>query len=271
MQIFTNLEEWRAFRRNLPVSLSLGFAPTMGNLHLGHLSLFAAAKKENDRVITSLFINPTQFNNPQDFLHYPRTFEEDLTLMEEAGINYCLLPNKASMYPDNYNFQVQEQKLSTHLEGTHRLGHFTGVLTVVMKLLNLVKPHSAYFGEKDYQQYRLIEEMTKAFFMDINIKVCPTIRENSGLAYSSRNNRLKTEEKTMAERFAEIFHQNKPCSVLQEELQHAGIGVEYLEIFQNRLYVAVQIGQVRLIDNRSLSILDEHVLEYKCNSIALSS
>ena len=254
MQIFTNLDEWITFRRNLSASLSLGFAPTMGNLHLGHLSLFAAAKNAHDRVATSLFINPTQFNNPQDFIQYPRTLKQDLALLEEAGVDYCLVPDKSAMYPDNYSFQVQEQKLSNHLEGAHRPGHFTGVLTVVMKLLNLIKPQCAYFGEKDYQQYRLIEGMAKAFFMDIDIKVCPTIRENSGLAYSSRNKRLTFEEKKLAERFAAIFHQNKACSVLQEELKNAGIAVEYLEIFQGRRYAAVQIGQVRLIDNQPFPV-----------------
>lgn len=253
MQIFTKIEEWIAFRLELPANLTLGFAPTMGNLHLGHLSLFAKAKQENDLVATSLFINPTQFNNPEDFKHYPRTLEEDLTLLKEAGVDYCLLPDEPSIYPDAYTFQIQENHFSTHLEGAHRPGHFTGVLTVVMKLLNLMKADRAYFGEKDYQQYRLIEGMAKAFFMDVEIKVCPTIREDSGLAFSSRNNRLNSLEKKQAEQFAGIFLQNKTSTELQEELKEAGIDVEYLEVYEDRLYAAVKIGQVRLIDNQALT------------------
>lgn len=252
MQIFTNIEEWRAFRRSLPENLSLGFVPTMGNLHAGHLSLFAAARKENTRTATSLFINPAQFNNPLDFSGYPRTLDQDLALLEAAGLDYCLLPEKEAMYPDDYTCQVQETRFSQALEGAHRPGHFTGVLTVVMKLFQLVKPQRAYFGEKDYQQYRLIEAMTNAFFMDIAIKVCPTVRENSGLAFSSRNTLLAPEEKKQAEKFAAIFHQDKTCAALKQELEQAGIDVEYLEVLQGRRYAAVKIGQIRLIDNRAL-------------------
>lgn len=252
MQIFHDMDEWRTFRRNLPSEQSLGFAPTMGNLHAGHLSLFAAAKREDAILATSLFINPTQFNNPLDFSSYPRTLEQDLTLLENAGVDYCLLPEKEAIYPDDYTYQIQETALSQRLEGAHRPGHFTGVLTVVMKLFNLVKPRHAWFGEKDYQQYCLIRDMAKAFFMDIEVRVCPTVRENSGLACSSRNNLLTVEEKRQAESFAGIFHQNKPCAELKSTLESAGIAVEYLEVFQDRLYAAVKIGQVRLIDNRPL-------------------
>ena len=118
-----------------------------------------------------------------------------------------------------------------------------------MKLLNLVKPHNAYFGEKDYQQYLLIRGMTEAFFLDINIKACPTIRESSGLAYSSRNNRLTAEQRISAEKFAHIFHQDKPCDLIIKELQKEGIEVEYLVDYQGRRFTAVVIGTIRLIDN----------------------
>lgn len=253
MQIFHHLEEWRAFRRGLPLDLSLGFAPTMGNLHIGHASLFAASRQENDRTITSLFVNPTQFNQANDFTHYPRTLKEDLELLTQAGVDYCLLPDEKEIYADNYCYQVQENSRSQLMEGQHRPGHFNGVLTVVMKLLNLTKPHRAYFGEKDYQQLQLIRDMTAAFFMDVEIKACPTIRETSNLAYSSRNNRLSKEQRLIADQFARIFHQTDlSVKQLLIELNKLDLVVDYLEEHQGRRFIAVKIGDIRLIDNYSL-------------------
>ena len=184
MQIFHHLDEWRRVRHAMSADLSLGFVPTMGNLHRGHASLFEASQHENDCTIASIFINPTQFNRPEDFTHYPRTLDADLELLSNLGVNYCLLPNEQAMYTDGYHYQIEENHLGLLMEGKQRPGHFTGVLTVVMKLLNLAKPHRAYFGEKDYQQLQLIRGMVNNFFMDIDIKSCPTIREHSGLAFS---------------------------------------------------------------------------------------
>ena len=157
MQIFNTLQEWRFFRNSLKQDKQLGFAPTMGNLHEGHQSLFLKSKKENDYTVTSLFVNPTQFNRSDDFTHYPRTLEEDLQLMTKAGVDFCILPKEEEIYADKYTYQIQENELCTLMEGAHRPGHFNGVLTVVMKLFQLVKPTRAYFGEKDYQQYLLIK------------------------------------------------------------------------------------------------------------------
>ncbi|WP_392538754.1 pantoate--beta-alanine ligase [Legionella sp. 227] len=253
MQIFHNLDEWISFRKTLSPSLNLGFAPTMGNLHAGHASLFVASQKENQHTVSSLFVNPTQFNQAEDFKNYPRTLEADLKIMEDAGVDFCILPNEQSMYADQYNYQVQENQLCQLMEGKHRPGHFNGVLTVVMKLFNLVKPHRAYFGEKDYQQYLLIQGMVKAFFMDIEIKACPTIREVSGLAYSSRNNRLNKEQKALAEQFAALFQQKElSCAQIIERLTAKGIAVEYVEEHQNRRFAAIRIDEIRLIDNYSL-------------------
>lgn len=255
MQIFHNLDEWRLFRHTLSQDSSLGFAPTMGNLHAGHASLFFASQKENQYTVSSLFVNPTQFNQAEDFKHYPRTLEADLQIMAESGVDFCILPEEQAMYADRYNYQIHELQLCQLMEGRHRPGHFNGVLTVVMKLFNLVKPHKAYFGEKDYQQFLLIKEMVKAFFMDIELKPCPTIREPSGLAYSSRNNRLSVEQKALAETFANLFQQhNKSCNQITQELAEQGITVEYIEEYQGRRYAAVQIGAVRLIDNYCLEI-----------------
>ncbi|TID99043.1 pantoate--beta-alanine ligase, partial [Legionella pneumophila] len=133
MQIFHNLNEWIRFRNSLSPDLSLGFAPTMGNLHAGHASLFLASSKENHYTVSSLFVNPTQFNNPDDYKHYPRTVDADLELMTQNGVDFCILPNENEIYTDGYAYQVQENRLGQLMEGKHRPGHFNGVLTIVMK------------------------------------------------------------------------------------------------------------------------------------------
>lgn len=249
MQIFSDLNEWVKVRNHLPQTLSLGFVPTMGNLHQGHASLFLASSQENSSTLASVFVNPTQFNNKKDLELYPRTIEADVELMANSGVDFCILPKEEDLYADGYAYQIQEKHLSQLMEGKHRPGHFEGVLTVVMKLLHLARPHRAYFGEKDYQQYLLIKGMAKALYMNLEIKACPTLREASGLAYSSRNNRLNPEQRKRAEHFASLFLQNKPCPLLFEELTQAGIQVDYLEEYQNRKFVAAWIDGVRLIDN----------------------
>ena len=255
MQIFRDMNEWRLVRHALSANLSFGFVPTMGNLHRGHASLFTASRQQNDCTIASIFINPTQFNRTDDFTHYPRTLDDDLDILTQTGVDYCLLPNEEAIYPDGYHYQIQENSRSSLMEGKQRPGHFTGVLTVVMKLLNLVKPQRAYFGEKDYQQLQLIRGMVADFFMDIEIKPCRTIREASGLAYSSRNNRLNKEQRQLAEQFARIFHQiAKPNEQLMAELNEIDIAVEYLEEHEGRRFVAVQMGDVRLIDNYAVKM-----------------
>jgi pantoate--beta-alanine ligase len=247
--MFNNLNEWIRFRKTLSSDSSLGFVPTMGNLHAGHASLFLKSREKNARTVSSLFVNPTQFNNPNDLALYPRTLKADIQIMENAGVDFCILPDEKAMYADAYRYQVQEKQLAMCLEGKHRPGHFDGVLTVVLKLLHLTKPTRAYFGEKDYQQFLLIQSMVDAFFMDIEIKACPTIREQSGLAFSSRNNRLTSEQRLTADAFAKLFHQDKSCSLIHDELTTLGIRVDYLEEYEGRRYAAVSIGDVRLIDN----------------------
>ena len=249
MQVFRDLNEWRQVRKTLPAHQSIGFVPTMGNLHAGHASLFTTSKQENDCTIASVFINPTQFNQPTDFKHYPRTLDADLALLERTGVDYCLLPDKQAVYPDEYRYKLDEISLAHQMEGRQRPGHFTGVLTVVMKLFNLVRPTQAYFGEKDYQQLQLIRGMVDAFFMDITIVGTPTIREASGLAYSSRNTRLTPEQRQQADQFATIFHQHSSCEQIIKALDAIGVAVDYIEEHEGRRYAAVHIGDVRLIDN----------------------
>ncbi len=249
MQIFKNLEEWQAHRKTLSNTLSIGFVPTMGNLHAGHASLFKKSQQDNTITIASIFINPTQFNQENDFKHYPRTLEQDVALLSNLGVDYCLLPDEKAMYSDGYRYQIDEKQLTQIMEGKHRAHHFTGVLTIVMKLFNLTKPNRAYLGEKDYQQFELIRDMSTAFFMNIEVIACPTVREASGLAYSSRNGRLNAEQRTLAEQFARIFHQPIPIEKIIHELKDMGIRIDYVEEHQRRRYAAVHIGDIRLIDN----------------------
>lgn len=230
----------------------IGFVPTMGNLHQGHASLFTRSSQENVYTVSSLFINPTQFNQLNDYFLYPKTLEADIALMEQNGVDFCILPRKEEMYADEYRYQMHETELTQLMEGKHRPGHFNGVLTVVLKLLHLTRPNSAYFGEKDYQQYLLIKDMVAAFFMNVAIVPCPTVREESGLAFSSRNNRLNPEQRLLAEEFARVFHQHKPCAMIKEELHDLGIQVDYVEEHFNRRFAAIFIHDIRLIDNYAL-------------------
>ncbi|MGA0840714.1 MAG: pantoate--beta-alanine ligase, partial [Pseudomonadales bacterium] len=158
MKCFEHLDHWRATRAGLEAT-RVGFVPTMGALHAGHASLLSRSVAECDYTVLSIYVNPTQFNDPSDLDRYPRTLSEDLALAESLGVDAVLLPDYASLYPDGYRYRLDETGFSRTLCGAHRPGHFVGVLTVVMKLLNLVRPWRAYFGEKDYQQYVLIRDL----------------------------------------------------------------------------------------------------------------
>ncbi len=265
-KIISSINEWRQLRKTFPYDQSVGFVPTMGNLHPGHLSLLEKSRAENQTSVLSIFINPTQFNDKSDFEKYPKTLEDDLRLAEQAKIDFVLLPQEKDIYPEGYQFKIVENKISQILEGKHRPGHFDGVLTIVMKLLSLVKPHRAYFGEKDYQQFQLIKEMCAAFFMDIDIIPCPTVRLPSGLAISSRNNLLKASDLKQSEQFSFYLKSGESEAIIQSNLEKAGFKVEYIEKWNNRLYGAVKIGNVRLIDNIILDVQDSSIHD----SMALS-
>lgn len=250
--VVQSLSEWQAIRSGLDPSLRIGFVPTMGNLHAGHASLLARAKAENDISVLSIFVNQTQFNDKNDYENYPKTQEADITLAKQHGVDYVLLPQASAMYPDNYLYRISEHNISTLLEGKHRPGHFDGVLTVVMKLLLLVRPNRAYFGEKDYQQYQLIQGMVDAFFMQIEIIPCPTVRQHNGLALSSRNTRLSPLELEKAALFAQALHTSQDEADIATALSRLGFEVDYIEKWQGRLFGAVKLGEVRLIDNHPL-------------------
>lgn len=254
MQVISSLAQWHPLCHTIPVDRTIGFVPTMGALHAGHLSLVQTSQLNNDLTIVSIYVNPTQFNQADDFTHYPRTLDRDLELLAEAGVDICLVPEQHEMNNDQYRFQITEHALTQKMEGQHRPGHFTGVLTVVMKLLQIVRPSQAYFGEKDYQQFQLIHDMAEAFFLGIRIHACPTIREADGLPYSSRNQRLSPEQRQLASRFAAIFHQSIPIDEIRHQLQALGIRVDYVEEHNHRRFAAVHIGDIRLLDNIPLNV-----------------
>ncbi len=228
---------------------SVGLVPTMGALHAGHLSLVDAAKDVNDNVVVSIFVNPTQFDKDSDLAHYPNTLAADLEQLASVGVDAVFLPDFAMMYPDNFQYQVTETSLSQLYCGAHRPGHFDGVLSVVMKLFNLVKPDQAYFGEKDYQQLNLIKGMVEAFFLDIQIVSCPIIRETDGLAMSSRNLRLTAIERKIAPQLYAILMSDSSLSDKKQQLISIGFDVDYLEVMDGRLLAAASLGDIRLIDN----------------------
>jgi len=176
----------------------VGFVPTMGALHLGHLSLIREAKKECDFVVVSIFVNPIQFGPHEDYRRYPRNFKEDKKILEEEKVDLLFLPSVKAMYPENFSTYVEEVSLSKYLCGRFRPGHFRGVTTVVTKLFNIVMPDISYFGQKDFQQAQIIKRMVRDLNFSIKIKVLPIIREEDGLAMSSRNSYLTYSEREKA-------------------------------------------------------------------------
>jgi pantoate--beta-alanine ligase len=258
-QLIQSLAEWRELRSTL--TSEVGFVPTMGNLHQGHLSLLEQSRKENAISVLSIFVNPTQFNNANDYVHYPKTIEQDKHIAEQAKVDYILLPSYREIYPDDYAYQVSEHEISEQLEGEFRPGHFTGMLTIVLKLLLLVKARRAYFGEKDYQQLALTRGMVKSFFIDTEIVGCPTIRNEFGLPHSSRNNRLTPEQYLQAKYFPSIFHSPLlSCDDIKAALSAKGFVVDYVREWEGRRFAAVKIGDVRLIDNIGI---DENFISIK--------
>ena len=252
MKVFERLSDWREFRKTLRTP-SLGFVPTMGALHEGHASLIRQSVEENASTVLSIYVNPTQFDNASDLQKYPITWEQDLILAKEAGVDYVLSPSFSEMYPDKYRFRVREDDFSQLLCGANRPGHFEGVLTVVLKLLNLVGADRAYFGEKDFQQYSLIRDMCESFFISTEIVPCPIVREENGLAMSSRNQRLSAAERASAPKFFEILSRPFDDAQVADQLAETGFRVDYVETHQGRRFGAVKVGhgknEIRLIDN----------------------
>ncbi|KAA9132046.1 pantoate--beta-alanine ligase [Marinihelvus fidelis] len=251
MNRFDDLGQWQAHRRALRTG-ELGFVPTMGALHAGHRSLVEASVNGNERTVVSLFVNPTQFDQRADLDAYPADLDGDLDKLRAWGVDDVLVPDYGALYPDGYRYRVAESGLSSRLCGAHRPGHFDGVLSVVMKLFNLVRPARAYFGEKDWQQLALVRGMVEAFFMPVDIVGCPTVREGDGLALSSRNQRLSPAERAMAPGFHRALVQQASADDAAQALQAAGFDVDYVEDIDGRRLGAVRLGSTRLIDNIAL-------------------
>jgi pantoate--beta-alanine ligase len=247
MKIVSDIHQWQDIRRSLKGSV--GFVPTMGHLHEGHASLCARARQENDIVAASIFVNPTQFNQSSDFEQYQRTLEADCRLLESVGVDYVFCPPKEDMYPDGYEVQVSETKLSHELEGEFRPGHFTGMLTVVLKLLNLAQANRAYFGEKDFQQLLLVKKMAAALFLPVEIVACETVRADSGLALSSRNTRLDAGQRRKAAELAQLLMSDMSDNEAKKQLEQLGFRPEYVVTKWGRRLAAAWLDKVRLIDN----------------------
>lgn len=247
MKILRTPAEFRAWRRS--VTGSVGFVPTMGALHEGHATLLRRCRAENEVAVLSIFVNPTQFNDPKDFEKYPITWDTDVALAEREGIDAIFAPVKADLYPDDYKYRVIENDFSHVLDGAARPGHFDGVLTVVMKLFNVVQPRRTYFGEKDYQQLQLIRGMASAFFMDLEVIPVATVRAEDGLALSSRNLRLTPDQRELAPILYKVIRSASTAAEAAAELGHRGFRVDTIEDFNGRRFAAAFLGEVRLIDN----------------------
>jgi len=248
MKVFTQIPAWLDYRQKLEAG-PVGFVPTMGALHEGHLSLVRRCRAENGFSVASVFVNPAQFDRVEDLADYPRQVGEDMQVLELAGVDAALVPTESQIYPDYGNYRVMEGQFSKLLCGAHRPGHFDGVLNVVMRLFNIVRPARAYFGEKDWQQLQLVRGMVEAFFMDIEIVACPVVREADGLAMSSRNRLLNDEQRRLAPELHEELASGRAPEDVRKRLEALGFTVDYVEEYGGRRLAAASLGATRLIDN----------------------
>jgi len=276
MQIISTIAEMRSHADSLRTEgKRIGFVPTMGFLHDGHLSLMGRARQENDTVVASIFVNPTQFGPSEDLARYPRDAEGDRSKCGSAGVDILFTPAAAEMYPEEPVVFVTEEGISDILEGAIRPGHFRGVATVVAKLFHIVKPHRSYFGQKDFQQCAVIKRMVRGLDLDVEIAVLPTVREADGLAMSSRNSYLDGSQRKQAAclyrallaagelisagvREPEKVRQKMRAVIAQEK----GVEVDYVEVADPEtlapldvvrmpvvVLIAARFGTTRLIDN----------------------
>jgi len=277
MKIFTIKQELKAFlATKKKENKTVGFVPTMGALHKGHLSLIEKAKKKNDIVVVSIFVNPTQFNNQEDLVKYPKTIENDTKLLKSVACDVLFFPSVKEIYDDNISSEKFDfDGLEHQMEGKFRDGHFDGVGTIVKTLFEIVTPNKAYFGEKDFQQLQIIKKMVDKNQLSVKIKGCPIFREDDGLAMSSRNTRLTKEHREVAPFIYKTLKKarkkfgtenaNKITEwVTKQFKKHPLLDLEYftiadeksLETIKNkesnknyRAFIAVFAGEIRLIDN----------------------
>ena len=273
MKLINSIQEMKSLRKN--IRGTLGFVPTMGYLHEGHVSLVQQSVKDNDITAVSIYVNPTQFGPNEDFQAYPRDLDRDLKLLEKAHTDIVFFPSNDEMYPDDYCTWVDVEKITARLEGEIRPGHFRGVATIVTKLFNIVQPDKAYFGQKDAQQALVIRRMVKDLNMNLDVIIMPTLREKDGLAMSSRNTYLNPEERKEA---TILYKALSLAKQLKEQGETSTVNIrnkmellikskplakiEYISIAdtqtleellalapQSLVSMAVRIGKTRLIDN----------------------
>jgi len=276
MKIITTIQEIQNITLELrKVTKTIGFIPTMGALHAGHLKLVKESRIRNDITIVSIFVNPAQFSPTEDLAKYPRPFEEDKKLLEQKKVNYLFYPNVKTMYPDGFQTNVITTKLSNILEGKSRPGHFNGVATVVLKLFNIITPTNAYCGQKDFQQCIVIKQMVRDLNLPINIDIVPTVRDKDRLALSSRNIFLNTQERSeasnlyqsllLAKKLISTGEKNSQIikNIIKDYLQnYKQVRLDYIEICNSDdlsplkviskktvILIAAFVGKTRLIDN----------------------
>jgi len=281
-KLFKKIKEIRSFLKELRCNgsnLSVGFVPTMGYLHRGHMELVKLSKLQNEITVVSIYVNPIQFGAGEDYERYPRDLERDLAMCEDAGVDVVFAPEDQEMYPQLPSVKIDIPGLTDRLEGAYRPGHFNGVAIVVLKLLHIVQPDRAYFGEKDYQQLKVVERLVKDLSLTVEIVPVPTVREEDGLACSSRNVYLSPEERQSASAIYKSFllaqklfqSGNTDANLLKEAikdflLKHPHVRkIDYVEITDeelnpveevkegDRILVALYVGNTRLIDNWRLS------------------
>lgn len=279
MEIFSQIGPLRAFlTQKKTLGKSIGFVPTMGALHHGHLTLIEESRSENAITVCSIYVNPTQFNNADDLARYPRTIEEDIEKLKSVGCDILFCPSNEEIYPEKSIIRFYFGPLEQIMEGEFRPGHFSGVAKVVSKLLNVVQPNRAYFGQKDYQQFKIIECLVRELKFNVQLRCVPIQREKDGLAMSSRNMRLNNEQRKQAIVFYDSLQLAKrrlkeglSMSVTREEVKRycetkSGVQLEYLELADASnfellenvtthaiLLIAGYVGEVRLIDNLLLN------------------
>lgn len=282
MKIFDKKQDLKVYLSKLKAqNKSIGFVPTMGALHDGHISLVKKAQRKNDVTVVSIFVNPTQFDQEEDLLKYPKTLEKDIALLSDVHCDILFNPSVAEIYSESINAQEFDfDGLEHEMEGKFRKGHFNGVGTIVKTLFEIVEPDKAYFGQKDFQQLQIIKKMVKKHSLKVKIKGCSIFRENDGLAMSSRNSRLTSEERQEApfiyktlKKIKEKFNSDSIAEIEQwvtnEFSKQNLLKLEYFTIAEektlktiskkdakkkHRAFIAVFAGKIRLIDNIKLKI-----------------
>ena len=274
MQVVKNLQDLNKVLK-IVSNKSIGFVPTMGSLHRGHLSLVRASKKKTDYTVVSIFVNPTQFDNQNDYNNYPINLQNDISLLNNEEVDLLFIPDYEELYSSEKLIKIDLHNLDKVLEGKHRKGHFDGVVRVVSIFFNLIKPQYAFLGEKDYQQYLIFSLLAKELFEKVKIILCPTFREESGLAMSSRNLRLEAKYSKETKKLFELLNyckknfdvenRKKLEQICFEKLSQFS-SPEYFEIRQSvdltnegelsdkwRAFTATKFGDIRLIDNIALN------------------